>query len=72
MRESQTGNVKMSGNYASNAAMHTSITVKHQPGSPQGGNRWLAFKLQQIATITQGDNLLQLWDDLRLHRNVAC
>ena len=32
MRESQAGNVEMSGNYASYAAMHTSITSKTSAG----------------------------------------
>ena len=37
MRESQAGNVEMSGNYASYAAMHTSITVNISRGHLKEG-----------------------------------
>ncbi len=50
MRESQAGNVEMSGNYTSYAAMHISITTKTSAGVT---SKRESLAGNQITTITQ-------------------
>ena len=63
MRESQAGNVEMSGSYASYAAMHTSITSKTSAGVT---SKRESLAGNQITTITQEITDQQVTRTLRL------